>query len=173
MRYNIKLVEEWARDKGLVGTSNQAVCAQFIKGVEEGGEIFDAILNRDKDELIDAIGDRLVVATIECLNAGLDPIDYIKRVRHVEYMIFYSFEGAVKSREALQVACNYGAVQGRLARAVAKQQPISEHMVSVTRVLNELATLLCVDIGECYRIAYTVIRDRTGSTVDGVFVKDE
>lgn len=173
MRYNIKLVEEWARDKGLVGTSNQAVCAQFIKGVEEGGEIFDAILNRDKDELIDAIGDRLVVATIECLNAGLDPSEYVKHVRHVECMIFDSFETAVKSRQTLDFICLYGSVQGRLARAVAKQQCINEGMVDVIRVLNQLATLLCVDIGECYRIAYNVIRNRTGSTVDGVFVKDE
>lgn len=173
MRYNIKLVEEWARDKGLVENTNDCLRSQFIKGVEEGGEIFDAILNRDKDELIDAIGDRLVVVTIECLNAGLDPSEYVRRVRHVECMIFDSFETAVKSDNALRLACNYGSVQGRLARAVAKQQPINEHMINVTRVLNELSTLLCVDIGECYRIAYNVIRNRTGSTVDGVFVKDE
>jgi len=173
MRYNIKLVGEWARDKGLVEESNDALRSQFIKGVEEGGEIFDAILNRDKDELIDAIGDRLVVATIECLNAGLDPIDYIKRVRYAECNKFNMFETAVASREALELACEYGSTQGQLARRVAKQQPIGEYMIEVTRSLNRLATLLCVDIGECYRIAYTVIRDRTGSTVDGVFVKDE
>lgn len=173
MQYNIKLVTEWARDKGLVEESNEALRSQFIKGVEEGGEIFDAILNRDKDELIDAIGDRLVVATIECLNAGLDPIDYIKRVRCDEWAICDSFEEAVKSRAALQVVCQYGAVQGRLARAVVKQQPISEHIGDLVYELNNISTVLCVDIGECYRIAYTVIRDRTGSTVDGVFVKDE
>ncbi len=173
MRYNIKLVEEWARDKGLVGTSNQAVCAQFIKGVEEGGEIFDAILNRDKDELIDAIGDRLVVATIECLNAGLDPLEYVKRVRYAECNKFMMFETAVASREALELACEYGSTQGQLARRVAKQLPIGEHMIEVIRSLNRVSTLLCVDIGECYRIAYNVIRNRTGSTVDGVFVKDE
>lgn len=173
MRYNIKLVEEWARDKGLVGTSNQAVCAQFIKGVEEGGEIFDAILNRDKDELIDAIGDRLVVATIECLNAGLYPQEYVKRVRCDTWTLFESFEEAAKSREALQVACQYGSVQGRLARAVAKKQPINEHIINMVYELNNISTVLCVDIGECYRIAYNVIRNRTGSTVDGVFVKDE
>jgi phosphoribosyl-ATP pyrophosphohydrolase len=173
MRYNIKLVTEWAIDKGLVGTSNQAVCAQFIKGVEEGGEIFDAILNRDKDELIDAIGDRLVVATIECLNAGLDPQEYIKRVNHPNFYNHGSFGEAVATTDALKVACEYGATQGRLARAVAKQQPIEQRVIEVVLVLNRLATLLCVDIGECYRIAYNVIRNRTGSTVDGVFVKDE
>lgn len=173
MRYNIKLVEEWARDKGLVEESNDALRSQFIKGVEEGGEIFDAILNRDKDELIDAIGDRLVVATIECLNAGLDPQEYIKRVRVDGMDAFGSFEEAVKTRQVLEFACQYGSTQGLLARAVAKQQPIGEHMVDIVYELNTLVTLLCVDIGECYRIAYNVIRNRTGSTVDGVFVKDE
>ena len=173
MQYNIKLVTEWAINKGLVGTSNQAVCAQFIKGVEEGGEIFDAILNRDKDELIDAIGDRLVVATIECLNAGLAPVDYIKRVRYAECDKFIMFETAVASKEALELACEYGSMQGQLARRVAKQQPIGEYIIEVIRSLNRISTLLCVDIGECYRIAYNVIRNRTGSTVDGVFVKDE
>ena len=174
MQYNIKLVEEWARDKGLVEESNDALRSQFIKGVEEGGEIFDAILNRDKDELIDAIGDRLVVATIECLNAGLDPVDYIKRVRCDEYTSrFKSFDEAVGSRDALVLSAMYGAAQGRLARTVAKQQPIEKPLTELIVILNQLGTLLCVDIGECYRIAYNVIRNRTGSTVDGVFVKDE
>ena len=70
------------------------VCAQFIKGVEEGGEIFDAILNHDKDELIDAIGDRLVVATIECLNAGLDPHQITSSVCAIPILLqpFDSFE---------------------------------------------------------------------------------
>mgnify|MGYP000722359000 CR=1 FL=1 len=173
MRYNIKLVEEWARDKGLVEESNDALRSQFIKGVEEGGEIFDAILNRDKDELIDAIGDRLVVATIECLNAGLDPQEYIKRVGVVDLDYYDDFCDAVKSRKALELACQYGSTQGRLARAVAKQQTINPHVIDLVVNLNMIATLLCVDIGECYRIAYNVIRNRTGSTVDGVFVKDE
>ena len=174
MQYNIKLVTEWARDKGLVEESNDTLRSQFIKGVEEGGEIFDAILNRDKDELIDAIGDRLVVATIECLNAGLDPLEYVKRVRCDGMEGGYdSFHDAVKSRDALIMVCMYGSVQGRLARAVAKQQPIDKPLTELIVQLNRLATLLCVDIGECYRIAYSVIRNRTGSTVDGVFVKDE
>lgn len=173
MRYNIKLVEEWARDKGLVEESNDALRSQFIKGVEEGGEIFDAILNRDKDELIDAIGDRLVVATIECLNAGLDPSEYVKRVRCSDWSHFDSFHDGVKSMSAKHTAMLYGAAQGRLARAVAKQQPIEKPLTELIVILNALATVMCVDIGECYRIAYNVIRNRTGSTVDGVFVKDE
>lgn len=172
MRYNIKLVTQWGEDRGLVEVSQNGQRSQFIKGVEEGGGIFDAILKRDKEELVDAIGDRLVVLTLECLNSGLDPNDFVKRVNSTLVSGYDSFETAVKSREALEWACKYGSVQGQLARAVAKQQPIDNHVAHVTATLNVLATLLCVDIGECYRIAYTVIRDRTGSKVDGVFVKD-
>ncbi len=172
MQYNIKLVQQWGEDRGLVEVSQHGQRSQFIKGVEEGGEIAGAILDRDKDELIDAIGDRLVVLTLECLNAGLDPKDYIRRERCVveEYD---SFETAVKSRDALVLACKYIVFQGELARSVAKGLPIEGEVITLVRNLNEIATLLCVDIGECYRIAYTVIRDRTGRKVDGVFVKDE
>ena len=173
MRYNIKLVTQWGEERGLVEVSQNGQRSQFIKGVEEGGEIFDAILKRDKEELVDAIGDRLVVLTLECLNAGLDPNDFVKRVRCDEYRIFNSFIEAVESRITLESACGYGSEQGRLARAIAKNLPINEHVVQLVFELNTLATLLCVDIGECYRIAYTVIRDRTGSKVDGVFIKDE
>lgn len=173
MRYNIKLVEEWARDKGLAEESNDALRSQFIKGVEEGGEISESVLNRDKEGLVDAIGDELVVLTIMCINAGLDPENYIKRVRYDELAKFDSFESAVDSFEVLETCCQYNMWLGGLARSVAKQQPVSEHITLLVHNLNQLATLLCVDIGECYRIAYNVIRDRTGSTVDGVFVKDE
>lgn len=173
MLYNIKLVTQWGEDRGLVEVSQHGQRSQFIKGVEEGGEIFDAILKRDKDELIDAIGDRLVVLTLECLNAGLDPNEHIKCERHKFGGGYGSFETAVKSRDALECACRYGALQGNLARAIAKNLPLDTCIMTLVFNLNQLAALLCVDIGECYRIAYTVIRDRTGRKVDGVFVKDE
>ena len=176
MQYNIKLVSQWAHDRGLTDQTNDALRSQFIKGVEEGGEIFEAILKRDKDLLVDAIGDELVVLTIMCINAGLDPVDHIKRVRCevIEPLNkFNSFDEAVKSRDALEHSCQYGALQGRLARAIAKQQPIEKHVDLLIHKLNHLSRLLCVDIGECYRTAYNEIKNRTGRKVDGVFVKDE
>lgn len=173
MLYNIKLVTQWGEDRGLVEVSQHGQRSQFIKGVEEGGEIAGAILDRDKDELIDAIGDRLVVLTLECLNAGLDPKQYVKRIGFDSWRLYDSFETAVKSRDALETALRYDVAQSQFARAVGKQQSVSAQISVLVMMLNQLATLLCVDIGECYRIAYTVIRDRTGRKVDGVFVKDE
>lgn len=176
MQYNIKLVLQWAHGRGLIDQTNDTLRSQFIKGVEEGGEIFEAILERNKDLLVDAIGDELVVLTVMCVNAGLEPVNHIKRVccELINPLNkFNSFDEAVKSRDALEYSCRYGALQGRLARAIAKQQPIEKHVDLLIHKLNHLATLLCVDIGECYRTAYNEIKNRTGRTVDGVFVKDE
>lgn len=173
MQYNIKLVSQWAHDRGLTDQTNDALRSQFIKGVEEGGEISESVLNRDKEGLVDSIGDELVVLTIMCINVGLDPENYIKRVRYDELAKFDSFESAVSSVEALEICCQYNMWLGGLARAVAKQEPISQHVTLLVHNLNQLATLLCVDIGECYRTAYNEIKNRTGRKVDGVFVKDE
>lgn len=173
MQYNIKLVSQWAHDRGLTDQTNDALRSQFIKGVEEGGEISESILASNKEELVDAIGDTLVVLTIMCINAGLEPEDYIKRVRCDELAGFDSFESAVTSPTACRIACEFNAHMGRLARAIAKQQPVGNHIFQAVRVINRLSRLLCVDIGECYRTAYNEIKNRTGRKVDGVFVKDE
>lgn len=173
MDHNIKLVTHWGIDRGLVKQNNDNQRSQFIKGVEEGGEIFEAIVKRDKELLVDAIGDRLVVLTLECVIAGLNPRHYIRHIRDDVYSRFESFNAAVGDIDVLHYACIYGMLQGEFARSVAKQLPIEKHVTDTVLALNNLSTLLCVDIGECYRTAYLEIKDRTGSTVDGVFVKDE
>lgn len=173
MQYNIKLVSQWAHDRGLTDQTNDALRSQFIKGVEEGGEISESILAGNKEELVDSIGDELVVLTIMCINAGLEPEKYIRRIGMPDFYTHGSFESAVKDPTAWRIACEFNAHMGRLARAIAKQQPVENHIIEVVRVINRLSRLLCVDIGECYRTAYNEIKNRTGRKVDGVFVKDE
>lgn len=173
MQYNIKLVSQWAHDRGLTDQTNDALRSQFIKGVEEGGEISESILACNKDELVDAIGDTLVVLTILCINAGLEPSEYVRRITMPDFYTHGSFESAVKDPTAWRITCEFNVHIGRLARAIAKQQPVGNHISEVVRVINRLSKLLCVDIGECYRTAYNEIKNRTGRKVDGVFVKDE
>ena len=54
-------IREWADNRGLYtgGNSN----TQYIKLQEEAGELAKALLNKDKAEIIDAIGDMVVVLT--------------------------------------------------------------------------------------------------------------
>jgi len=55
------LIRSWATDKGIY-TSGDAK-TQFVKLMEEAGELAQAILKNDEPEVIDAIGDMVVVLT--------------------------------------------------------------------------------------------------------------
>ena len=51
----------WAKDRGLYDKGNSHT--QYVKLQEEAGELAQAILKQDKPEIIDAIGDMVVVLT--------------------------------------------------------------------------------------------------------------
>ena len=90
-------IREWARNRGIYDSGD--VKTQLIKLYEETGELAQAVLKKDDDGIIDAIGDSVVV-------------------------------------------------------------------------LTNLATLAGYDIEHCINSAYAEIRQRTGSMVNGTFVKD-
>ena len=54
-------IRKWARDRGIYDSGDQKT--QYIKLQEEAGELAKAILNKDKAEVEDAIGDMVVVLT--------------------------------------------------------------------------------------------------------------
>ena len=91
-------IREWARDRGIYDSGD--VKTQLIKLYEETGELAQAVLKKDNDGIIDAIGDSVVV-------------------------------------------------------------------------LTNLATLAGYDIEHCINTAYDEIRSRTGSMVNGTFVKEQ
>ena len=91
-------IREWARDRGIYDSGD--VKTQLIKLYEETGELAQAVLKKNDDDIIDAIGDSVVV-------------------------------------------------------------------------LTNLATLAGYDIEHCINAAYGEIRDRTGSMVNGTFVKEQ
>ena len=54
-------IRQWAKSRGLYDKGNTYV--QYVKLQEEAGELAKALLNNDKAEVIDAIGDMVVVLT--------------------------------------------------------------------------------------------------------------
>jgi NTP pyrophosphatase (non-canonical NTP hydrolase) len=56
-----RLIREWASNKGIYDKGDPKT--QTLKLVEESGELAKAILNNDQDEVVDAIGDCVVVLT--------------------------------------------------------------------------------------------------------------
>jgi NTP pyrophosphatase (non-canonical NTP hydrolase) len=55
------LIRQWATERGIYESGDSKT--QYIKLCEESGELARAILKKDKAELIDAIGDMIVVLT--------------------------------------------------------------------------------------------------------------
>jgi NTP pyrophosphatase (non-canonical NTP hydrolase) len=72
------LIRCWARDRGIYESGDSKT--QYVKLMEEAGELAQALLKKDKNEIVDAIGDMVVVLTNlaflegfrieECVNAA-------------------------------------------------------------------------------------------------------
>ncbi len=56
-------VEEWAQEKGIM--SKATPMAQALKTLEECTELLTAIENKDRDEIIDDMGDIMVTLIIQ------------------------------------------------------------------------------------------------------------
>ena len=55
------LIRSWAEDRGIYAEGNSHT--QYVKLMEEAGELAAALLNKDAYEINDAIGDMVVVLT--------------------------------------------------------------------------------------------------------------
>jgi NTP pyrophosphatase (non-canonical NTP hydrolase) len=56
-----ELIRDWAKEKGIYESGSSGV--QYLKLIEETGELAQALLKKDKAEIKDAIGDMVVVLT--------------------------------------------------------------------------------------------------------------
>jgi NTP pyrophosphatase (non-canonical NTP hydrolase) len=74
-------IRTWAEQKGIFEKGD--VKTQYIKLQEEAGELAKALLNNDKEEIIDAIGDCVVVLTNLSKLAGYNIEDCINSAYNV------------------------------------------------------------------------------------------
>lgn len=63
-------IRQWASDRNLIEGSD--VKSQFVKLMEEAGELASAIAKQRDDEFADAVGDMFVVLTILSAQKGMD-----------------------------------------------------------------------------------------------------
>ena len=82
LKNEFKPIRDWATEKGIYAKGD--IKTQYVKFQEEAGELAKAIINNDKPEIIDAIGDCVVVLTSiayfnglsieECINSAYEVI---------------------------------------------------------------------------------------------------
>lgn len=142
----IASVIQWADDRNILDGSS--FDAQYLKLIEEIGEIAAAKARGNREALIDGIGDAMVVCVI------------IARIQ-----MSGSGEGDVLG--ALLSGFSRRMKFCNLVEFAARGWPISTYSA-----LRSFATSEGIDVSEARQAAWTQIKDRKGKMVNGVFVKD-
>jgi len=70
------LILDWAKERDLLTKDNST--KQYLKFIEEAGEVARGILKKDEPAIIDGIGDVLVTLIILSNQLGLDPVHCLK-----------------------------------------------------------------------------------------------
>ena len=154
----VELVQQWSRNKGLDKADSRG---QFLKVVEEAGEVAAALCRSDIDALKDGLGDIVVTLIIYAqqneLKLDLNDVptsfivDQTSENSRLMSLILLSVVGIIgKKRNALY--CD---------------------IVDCCCYLNIMASKHNLTLNECLQAAYDEISGRTGKMVNGIFVKSE
>lgn len=150
----IKKVEQWSIERGLNTADPNK---QRFKLWEEFGELNAAIARDNRDGVIDAIGDMLVVMII-----------YKQQLGHGSNWLFYQRQDNVdlffKLDDTSLIDC--------IGRGISDSQSCIEGLRMVVENLTVLVYRLGTNLEECLQSAYDEIKDRRGKMVNGVFVKE-
>ena len=149
-------VIKWAKDRKII--PNSSYRAQYIKLIEELGELALGIRKKDEKLIKDSIGD---VAVVLCVLAGLEKVD--KQIKLVDYDI--------KTNEWF----NYlSFIVGMIALSNEAIKSVKiENIEQGIFCLKELSEQLGVNFNECLEIAWNEIKDRKGYLrEDGIFIKE-
>lgn len=165
-----EIIENWAKPKGLCDRTQAQALAQHSKTEEEVGELLAEIqsyeswthtvgfdgLKPARDRIKIEAGDVLVTLIIQCEIQGYSIKDALILVQYQpDFPISYyvrAMRGWIEADGVKTVKLEMGVI------AIALEKLIKPYNL----------TLL-----ECLEAAWEKIRDRTGQTIDGVFVKSE
>ena len=89
--YEFEPIRNWAKEKGIYKKGD--VKTQSIKLVEEAGELCKAVLNEDRAEIEDAIGDMVIVLTSLSHLVGTD----IEECINNSYKVIANRKGEMKN----------------------------------------------------------------------------
>ena len=151
-----KNVVKWAKDRGII--PNSSFDAQYIKLVEELGELALGIRKRDDELIKDSIGDVAVVLVNLAAIQGIDvkdiQIGWIKTTTSKFNLLVYFIGQLVferKNKESMRTVVN-----------------------DCLFLLEGIATENGKSFMKCCELAWNEIKDRKGYLrEDGIFIKEE
>lgn len=149
-------IAQWAKDRNLIlGSTPQK---QFIKLMEEFGELCAGIARNDKEKIKDSIGDCGVVLII------------LNEQCQIEKDLTFTWEFQIETPEnQIKYTMRYLNDLSWLIDDSKDKFVLSELITE----LNGYANYYGFAMLECLEYAYEQIKDRKGRMIDGVFVKEE
>lgn len=155
-------VQEWSEARGIY--EHSTALAQALKAVSEVGELADATIKNDRDELRDAIGDVAVCLVNVAYMTGV-PVES-RQLRKDEV-------AECKVKVVAHVSHEVTGVAVDISYGCGKLQMIESIGASVAQ-LKSCAKHHGLDFLDCCEAAWNEIKDRKGHMVaGGAFVKDE
>jgi hypothetical protein len=167
-----QLVREWAEARNLIaGATPQA---QFVKLVEEISEYTQGHTDFNFAEVLDGLGDSVVVLTVLAAQLGTD-IETCIATLDDELDAANQFGGLLeKSQSVEQLMFKLMNSLGRFATGISKKDmtKVQTGIGGVYRVLEAITYRYDHTTEQVFAMAYDVIKDRKGRMIDGVFVKE-
>ena len=158
-------VRKWAEARNLIEGSDAK--RQYLKLVEEFGELARGIAKNDEVLIKDSIGDVAVVGIIMLAQLG-----YSDNVFDT-----YSFAGGTREKTDFELITQASYELANVGYALSQPDWSVDKRVATIRGFLDSLIDVCnakrTSVLECLSLAYNEIKDRTGRMVDGVFIKDE
>lgn len=151
-----ELIHQWAKDRKIIPNAKPAT--QWLKGLEEIGELATAHNKGDKAAVQDAIGDIYVCLANFCSLVGADYPDQ-------EWVAPPSLDPV----EAIAKVCSsWGCI-------TSPENPYrNAYVASVVAALWRAAAHYGLTLTECVAAAWEQIKDRKGTTTpEGLFIKEQ
>ncbi|HDR1050764.1 MazG-like family protein [Pasteurella multocida] len=160
----IQKIEKWAEDRNLIkGSTPQK---QFLKLMEEFGELCGGVAKGKLDVTKDSIGDCFVVLVILAQQLKVD-IDF-------EYIFDVTYKNLKNTNDDPIVSMVlFSARAGGLANSIGYENDPSFELAGMFSLLVLISSKLYLNLTDCAQHAYNQIKDRKGKMIDGVFVKEE
>lgn len=164
MQKLIKNIEQWAEDRNLIkGSTPQK---QFLKLMEEFGELCSGV-SRNKPEVIkDSIGDCFVVMTI-MNKQTVTNFDFKSLELNLNRFPDKLNVTMTKATARLASICE------KLNRPKGARFHLEYDFGYLLFCLMQFAKIHELDFLDCIQYAWDEIKDRKGKMIDGVFVKEE
>lgn len=163
----IKNIEQWAEDRNLIEGSTPK--KQFIKLMEEFGELCSGVAKNKpdviKDSIGDSIGDCFVVMVILAKQFKRD--DLLSDMSYIE--IHPTFQGDI-ARSLIDTNASMQAFL--FAHERKEHEKVMNFFCYTVLGLVEVTDYYHLDIDDCVKAAWDEIKERKGRMIDGVFVKE-